>query len=110
MPRDVYSLRIFATGALTNAAGTVGPIVPSGLVYVVRDIDAFASTNAVNDQLVIFGQTLGILWAPIVRSSTQDQNWSWRGRQVYNEGEQVGVHAFTGTWAVHISGYQLTLP
>jgi hypothetical protein len=108
--RDVYSLRIFAAGSLTNGVGTVGPIVPDGLVYIVRDMDAFSDTAGATDNLVVFNQLGGILWDLQGSLQPQGGNWQWRGRQVYNEGEQVAVRAFVGTWAIAISGYQLGLP
>jgi hypothetical protein len=110
MARAVYSLRIFATGALSPGAGTVGPIVPAGLVYVVRDIDAFDDTAGASDNLIVFNQLSGVLISWQGPSLAANGNYSWRGRQVYNEGEQVAFRAFVGTWAIACSGYQLTLP
>lgn len=108
--RAVYSLRIFAHAGLTNSAGTVGPIVPDGLVYVVRDIDCFNDTSSSADNLIVFNQLSGVLCNFQGDVPAGLPCWQWRGRQVYNEGEQVGVHAFVGTWGISISGYQLTLP
>lgn len=110
MARALYSLRIFSSGALTNAAGTVGPIVPAGLIYVLRDIDAFDSTNSAADELVVFSPVAGVLLNITGPQAAPLGVHSWRGRQVYDEGEQVGVHAFVGTWSITISGYQLTKP
>jgi hypothetical protein len=110
MAQAVYSLRIFATGGLSPGAGTVGPIVPAGLVYIVRDIDAFDDTAGSSDNLIVFNQTGGVLLSWQGPSIASIGNYQWRGRQVYNEGEQVAVRSFAGTWAVAISGYQLTLP
>lgn len=110
MPRAVYSLRIFSSASLTNSAGTVGPLVPDNLIYVVRDIDVQRGSSGSTDELVIFSQTLGVLKNIVPGMLDAGGNWTWQGRQVYGPGEQVGVHAFVGTWAVAISGYQLTLP
>jgi hypothetical protein len=110
MAQAVYSLRIFATGGLSPGAGTVGPIVPTGLVYIVRDIDAFDDTAGSTDSLIVFNQTSGILLNWLGPSIAANGAYQWRGRQVYNEGEQVAVRSFGGTWSVAISGYQLTLP
>jgi hypothetical protein len=108
--RALYSLRIFASGALNNAAGTVGPIVPSEFIYVIRDIDVYNDTAGATDNLVVFAQTGGILCSFIGSATENQPNQQWRGRQVYGPGEQVAVRAFVGTWGVAISGYQLTLP
>lgn len=110
MAAQVYSLRIFASAGLSPGAGTVGPIVPAGLVYIVRDIDAFDDTAGSTDNLIIFNQTSGVLVNWVGPGSAALGNWQWRGRQVYNEGEQVALRSFVGTWGVAISGYQLTLP
>jgi hypothetical protein len=110
MAQAVYSLRIFATGSLSPPAGTVGPIVPTGLVYIVRDIDAFDDSAGSSDNLVIFNQLGGVLVSWQGPSIASIGGYQWRGRQVYNEGEQVALRSFVGSWAVAISGYQLTLP
>lgn len=110
MARDVYSLRIFAHAGLVNSAGTVGPIVPAGLVYVVRDIDAIADSGGASDNLVVFNQVTGVLLNWVNSAAPLGGNFSWRGRQVYGPGEQVGFHAFVGTWGIACSGYQLGLP
>lgn len=110
MAAYVYSLRIFASGGLSPGAGTVGPIVPAGLVYIVRDIDAFDNSAGSSDNLVVFNQVGGVLVSWIGPSIASIGGYQWRGRQVYNEGEQVAVRSFVGTWTIAISGYQLTLP
>lgn len=108
--RTVYSLRIFATGGLSPGAGLVGPIVPAGLVYVVRDIDV-VETSGTNGTILEFqGQTLGPLTYFERTAADGLGRGSWRGRQIYNEGEQVGFKALSGTWSISCSGYQLTLP
>lgn len=110
MAAYVYSLRIFASGSLSPGAGMVGPIVPDGLVYIVRDIDAFDDSAGSSDNLVVFNQLGGILVSWIGPSIASIGAYQWRGRQVYNEGEQVAFRSFGGSWAVACSGYQLTLP
>lgn len=110
MAGTVYSLRIFASGGLSPGAGTVGPVVPAGLVYILRDIDAFCSTAASGDNFVVFSQVGGVLWDLLLPTTPEGTGFQWRGRQVYAAGEQVGFRSFQGTWAVAASGYQLTLP
>lgn len=110
MSRNVYSLRIFATGGLDVAAGTVGPIVPAGLIYVVRDIDIVDETGAGTDEMVVYGPTGGHVLVLRQGHEIVGFNYAWRGRQVYAEGERVGFQSIAGTWSVSCSGYQLTLP
>lgn len=108
--RAVYSIRIFGDASLVSSAGVVGPIVPDGLVYVLRDVDAVNISATVPASMEIRSQAEGVLWFPQRNASTDPINWQWRGRQVYNTGEQVGFVVLNGTWSIAASGYQLTLP
>lgn len=110
MARDVYSLRIFATASLTAASGTVGPHVPAGFIYVLRDIDVVEISGSGTGVMQVQAQTLGVLWVFQRGSTLASAYGSWRGRQVYAEGEQVGFTVGSGTWSIAASGYQLTLP
>ncbi|MFZ0169913.1 MAG: hypothetical protein WAL64_10955 [Candidatus Dormiibacterota bacterium] len=105
----VYSQRLFAISNLTPV-GKVGPVVPAGVVWVVRDIDIVCTSFTPGDELAIFNQVGGyLLFLRIPASPTIFDN-AWRGRQIYATGEQVAVESFVGAWDVAISGYQLTLP
>ena len=110
MSRDVYSLRIFSVASLVPATGLVGPIVPSGFIYVVRDIDVVRRSTASGSQLEFFSPTLGLI--AFISDAVLDLafGWHWRGRQVYSPGERVGFQSVSGTWDITASGYQLTLP
>lgn len=110
MAPPVYSLRIYAAGALTSGVGTVGPVVPAGLIYVLRDIDITRSTTGSTDQMDVFNPLGGVLWNLVPAVLDGGSNAHWRGRQVYIAGEQVAFRVFSGTWAVMASGYQLTTP
>jgi len=52
----------------------------------------------------------GALWSATRSTASGVGPWSWRGRQVYSPGEQIGFEVVSGTWAIMASGYQLTLP
>lgn len=106
----VYSLRIAAFGSLTAGTGVVGPIVPAGLIYVVRDIDAYEHTGVTDSNLFLKNAIGGFLTGFIIDSAHPTNLFSWRGRQVYSEGEQVAILVGSGTWDIQVSGYQLTLP
>lgn len=108
--QNVYSLRIFAHASLTSSAGTVGPIVPSGFVYVLRDVDAFENTSSAGAFFDVKNPLGGNLVQFQTGSAPVTQYHAWRGRQVFSEGEQVGFLAVNGQWAIMASGYQLTLP
>lgn len=110
MSRDVYSLRIFATGSLIPATGKVGPVVPSGFVYVLRDINVVRRSTGSTDEFVVYAATGGLLANVVVANLDPGSNFQWGGRQVYAQGEQIGFQSLVGTWDVMASGYQLTLP
>jgi hypothetical protein len=110
MSQRVYSVRHFSAGGLTAGAGTVGPVVPAGFVWVVRDIDALEITGSTPAQMEVLNPNFQPFWF-IDRNFPQvGANFQWRGRQVFQAGEQIGFKAFSGTWSIMCSGYSLTLP
>lgn len=110
MASPLYSLRILAQAALTPAVGRVGPTVPAGLVYVVRDIDVRCDSASSGDTLVVFNQVGGFLRVFVHDPAINGFSQEWRGRQVFAEGETVQVESFQGSWDVAISGYGLSAP
>lgn len=110
MARNVYSLRIFASGSLAPGAGLVGPIVPDQYLYVLRDIDVTLRTAA-PATLAIYSPIVNAFLCYVPDSALDSSSsFRWRGRQVYGPGERVGFQALSGSWDVMASGYQLTLP
>jgi len=86
-------------------------MVPTGFIAVVRDLDAFIGTPIATPNIYLHG-ALGqtIYWA--TATIGQSQINQWRGRQVYEPGELVVVHAEVGpldAWDVTVSGYLLTI-
>lgn len=110
MPPPVYSQRIFATGLLVSSVGRVGPVVPAGEVWILRDIDAVEFTGTRPASVFAYNQVGGLMWSIAAQPSDVAGYFAWRGRQVYNEGEQVGFSVGAGTWAIGASGYLLTAP
>lgn len=110
MSRTLYSIRIFANAGLTAAAGLVGPIVPDGLIYVLRDIDVFELTSAGSTVMFVTNPLGGELVVWQGGTTNASKVFPWRGRQVYDEEERVGFQVLSGTWAIMASGYQLTKP
>lgn len=95
---------------MDDVHGPVGPIVPDGVVWVVRDMDINGVTDTVGDVLAVASPTLGNLFIVRILTGGSGDNKQWRGRQVFNTGEWLKVTSFQGTWDVTISGYALTLP
>lgn len=110
MPAPVYSLRIFAAGGVDAAAGLLGPLVPDAFNYVVRDIDVVERSGSLPAELLFTSQVGALLWVVERNAAGDPIVGQWRGRQVFQPGERVGVQAVSGSWDVAISGYQLTLP
>lgn len=110
MAQTVYSLRLYAAQNLAPGSGVVGPVVPAGFIYVLRDIDVCSFTSTTGDELLVKGPTGGNVYVVVLTAGGDRFNFQWRGRQVYAEGEQIGFHSLAGGWDVMASGYQLTLP
>lgn len=108
MARDVYTIRMFAHASLS--ATTAGPIVPDQFVYVVRDIDITRNDEVGAQQLIVQNPLGGALFLVNGPASVGTINQQWRGRQVYEPGEHIGIICTGGSWSICISGYQLTLP
>ena len=106
MARPVYSITIVD---LAPALANNYVVVPDGVRIILRDVDAYEESgtngtvmsvqNAAGGNLVVFQRT----------AATPTGPWQWRGRQVYNPGESINFHVFSGTWSVMASGYELTL-
>lgn len=110
MARTVYSTRLYASAGLTAAGGVVGPVVPAGLLYVLRDLDVAEVSGTAGTIMIAINQAGGQLWAAQRTAATPLGTFQWSGRQVYGAGERVAFQVFSGTWAIAASGYQLTLP
>ena len=110
MPAPVYSVRLFSSGGLNAAAGVVGPIVPLGHVWIVRDIDAVEITGSSSVQMEALNPNNQPYWFISTANPQIGANFQWRGRQVFADGERIAFKAFSGTWSVMCSGYDLTVP
>jgi hypothetical protein len=103
----VYSLRIYS-GTPSPSGSTV--VVPAGLLYVIRDIDAVLESGS--GTCVIYAQmgASAVFWYATSDPATQPRWQSWRGRQVAYTGENITFVGASGTWGLNVSGYQLTPP
>lgn len=107
MPRPVYSTQLLcAAPVLPNTFVTC----PTGVVMVVRDIDAHETTGSIGATLLLQSPAGGPFWAASRHTSAADELWQWRGRQVLVGGETIELVTVSGTWAAWISGYLLSTP
>jgi hypothetical protein len=104
---DVYSTRLLQEhelGALTTYT------VPDGFIAIVRDIDVFFTTLAAGAVQVEnpAGGIFAYFAAPVGNSICIP----WRGRQVLEPGDEIGVVASMdfGTADLMMSGYLLAAP
>lgn len=108
MARPVYSSRFIQQRGLSSSTSFA---VPSGFIAVVRDLDAYCDATLGFADLFLEGATgQAIAWHHW-DATTQDQ-FQWRGRQVYEPGELIVVTASTGIGVgvdVTVCGYLLTL-
>lgn len=85
-------------------------MVPTGFVFIVRDIDLLCVSEAIGDAAALIAPTLQGITYWRVTTAGFPVMFSWRGRQVYSEGEKVGFEVFQGSFNIMCSGYRLTLP
>lgn len=99
----VYSKQLLA--ALGASGTTVAGPVPSGTVWVLRDLDAYWGGGLSPAEIWLrgsLGQTI-FHWG---RSSPDSASVSWRGRQVLGAGETFSVVTLDAM-DVTVSGYEL---
>lgn len=104
----VYSVR-FISGNIPAPGGGLFYTVPAGYRAVVRDLDVAYQTTGGSTQVefaiagvTFFGnaQNSSALWVAV----------QWRGRQIANAGDQIGVGVSGDSSSVAVSGYLLVLP
>jgi hypothetical protein len=82
-------------------------VVPTGEVWIVRDIDAYNNSgSSAADCYFVDAISNGTFYyaknAAVSKDSVQ-----WRGRQVFGAGGSVYVNPNGNTWDIRISGYKL---
>jgi len=105
----IYSTRFIEEHGLTGSASYT---VPPGKVAVVRDLDSYIGTPTGLNSLFLHGaKGQALFWTSA--DIGQSQYASWRGMQVFYEGEIIEVAADVGiadAYDVTVSGYLLTAP
>lgn len=102
----VYSTRFIAVKGGTTFYGYT---VPPGNLAIVRDVDTYASSELAFSQVFFEGNEKQAIW--FWESGLGAESYgSWRGRQVFNPGEQFGIRINVSHADATVSGYLLTLP
>jgi hypothetical protein len=104
----------FLWHAFLGAGETLGPVVPAGHLWVLRDIVMYCNSGVAYEQvpgcLIKEATHLRILWGVGSADAAGGRVFHEEIRQVLNAGEQLA--AFTGSfpWQVTISGYDFLVP
>jgi hypothetical protein len=102
----VYSTCFIAQQGLGT---TITYTVPPGFIAIVRDLDSYNSTFTNSTIRFIDAQTGGTIWVAVNNALATDYE-SWRGRQVFETGQQFTVSVTGDPWDVRVSGYLLDTP
>lgn len=105
MATAVYSTRFIAVAGLDGAASHTCPV---GFVVVLRDLDVYYS-NLEPGSVEMIGSESQVIWQNTMSGADVQSYASWRGRQVFIEGESVSIVTEHPT-DVTLSGYLLTAP
>lgn len=107
----LYSARFFDVGE-SSAGESDSQDVPSGFVWVVRDIQAWnyqAPPQALSGFRVQRASG-GIIFAVGPIDAQAGRLYQWQGRAVLNAGEVLTEYFPDAEWSMMISGFALTAP
>lgn len=109
---NVYSVRLWAVLSTTGPGAVLGPVVPAGFTWVVRDVRA---TNASQEASILGNLVLLVHAGPTIFATPQFSTigglfYEWQGHAIVNAGEQLELVVSEPGWTLDVDGYQLTLP
>jgi hypothetical protein len=90
-----------------NSEGPLEASVPDGLVWVVRDIDAY-NRGGLGAVLDIEFPSGALIFSAVATTLNPGPWFPWRGRQILTSGETMVIGGASGPWDCTVSGYQLT--
>lgn len=109
----IYSQLLAAVRNIAIGAPSVGGPVPTGYIWIVRDIVAFNLNTTPGWILGMFlsstSDNVPIFSTP-PQSSQCQLAYHWEGRQVLNTGGGLTAHTVGNNWCIRVSGYALTTP
>lgn len=113
MAQQVYTIRMWDLTSTAQPGPFVGPQVPQGFVWVVRDVRmlniAQPATAVAAPILLTSGGTLRIAASPTY-SSMPGILYHWQGRAVAAPGEFLTAITTSPNWNMVVDGYQLSTP
>jgi hypothetical protein len=102
----VYTVRFYAGNLDSDGAHTLFT-VPSGYIWVLREIDALCHSAGSNSLFI--ERVDGLTITGVIDPTTNVAN-QWTGRCVLEPGEEFEAYIGAGNWDLYLSGYQLSLP
>lgn len=113
MAQQVYSVRLWHMTTASGGPVFTGPAVPSGYVWVVRDVRmvvANVPANNIAQTLTLSsGGSLYIASSPPY-SAVPGIIYEWHGRAIVATGENLVANSSSPNWVMTVDGYQLSLP
>jgi len=101
---SIYSKRFIGVAGATSS---VSATVPTGVVWIVRDVDLVA-VSALPVHAGFRGNDGQFIYYIQIESGSTELWSGWRGRQVLIAGETLTLQVFAGSVDATISGYELT--
>jgi hypothetical protein len=112
MANQVFSVRLWQVLNSTTTGAVLGPVVPAGFRWVVRDVRAINGT--LEGSLLFVAQLLihggNTIFSTPANMTLGGLMYDWQGRAIVNTGEQLELSLGDPGWTVAVDGYQLTLP
>lgn len=103
--RSLYTVRFGAGGPSSTTGAHALGTVPSGRVWVVRDLEGYRTGAGAGIGLWHLGPVYGVEW----NSAAGEQTFQWEGRVVLLAGEALEFQLVSGTWYWIASGYELVV-
>jgi hypothetical protein len=94
--------------SVSNSSVEVDVVVPAGLVWVIKCIDAANRSGASTDVLAVADAIGVIFWYVDPVSPAMTRWFQWQGTQAFSAGETLRIAPQAGRWDVRVSGYSFS--
>jgi hypothetical protein len=112
MAAPVHSVRLWSVVEAPLDFPSIGPQVPAGFVWVVRDVRMINVTlgEAILNAVTLLIDNGATIYQTPNGCTIGQQMYGWQGRAIVQPGEQLQLFLPDPGWTVAVDGYQLTLP
>jgi hypothetical protein len=104
---NVYSASF---ASFPNLTGQEGLQVPTGYVWVIRDIAVWCDTSNIASAIEFTGSEGQIFFLARQAAGADNQNQFWSGRVVLQPSQGFYITVISGEWDVTVCGYALSAP